>query len=224
MEIGQAAADDQEFKDRTTKEKVLHSLPIICHLARPPPDNYLLTTPNLSFNSLLCYNFMQNFCNSAPAGQVPYEQIIKIDVETSKPMKSDHFDALLDHLRIWLEQRHLSSPTGKIYWNIFFQVLASRCKWMVYYSKCICAFNIVLFDGSFTFILDIRQGIALFKETGVDRDGGQAVNLKELFSLFLQEARQLSCANVNPTMLICCSFGILVKKQNTICNNTNNFD
>lgn len=45
-----------------------------------------------------------------------------------------------------------------------------------------------------------------------DRDNGRVINLRKLFHLFLQEARQLSSerlgADINPSILLCCSLGL----------------
>jgi hypothetical protein len=62
-------------------------------------------------------------------------------------------------LKLWndlgnlLRQHHVTCPTKKIYWNIFFRILGSRCGWLQQYSNYIpISFSyFFLFCGLFFF-------------------------------------------------------------------------
>jgi hypothetical protein len=96
----------------------------------------LVITPDVQ----LCLAFYDAFAANAFVGASGYKGVIKVQVDPAKDQAA-LTKQVENMFKVILSAKDIKVPPLKSYWNMFFRLLAERCRWLQYYCDRINLFS-----------------------------------------------------------------------------------
>lgn len=133
MELGQTRSEDTIVNNKSNDVEVSHAVPLVKHAATLSTEFLqapLVITPEVR----LCLAFYDAFAANSFMGANGYKNVIKVQVDPAKDKAAlnKHVENMF---KVVLSAKDIKVPPLKSYWNMFFSLLAERCRWLQYYSN-----------------------------------------------------------------------------------------